>query len=197
MLDLKSKLAAAGLVTQKDVERVEKAKQSASGKKKRRGGRGRGAGSGDGMPRLAVDQLREQGKGQQYDAVRRFIGKVRLDDPARPPTEQAKTFHFPTAGGQIGRLVLEPDVQARVQEGGAGIVAYMSNHGVAHVPVPAPAARQLAKLFPLWLRVLKGEPDAGRIEVPEPEPAPADPAAQAVPADPAAGASPAADGEQG
>ena len=65
MLDLKAKLAAAGLVTQKDVERVEKAKRGGSGKNKRRGGRGRKGGKGDGTPRLAVAQLAEQGKGQR------------------------------------------------------------------------------------------------------------------------------------
>lgn len=30
--------------------------------------------------------------------------------------------------------------------------------------VPAAAARELAELFPLWLRVLKGHPGAGRTE---------------------------------
>ena len=102
--------------------------------------------------------------------MRRFIDKVRLDDAARPPTEDAQSFHFVTATGQVGRLVLEPDVQGQVRDGAAGIVAYMSNHGVAHAPVPAAAARQLAELFPLWLRVLKGHEGAGQVEAAE-EPA--------------------------
>ncbi|MCA9654522.1 MAG: DUF2058 family protein [Myxococcales bacterium] len=166
MLDLKSKLAAAGLVTKEDVERAErakakkaKAKRGGAGRKERPGGRGKPE-----PARLRVAELRGEGKGAQYDAVRRFVEKVRLDDPARPPGEQAQTFHFTTAKGQIGRLVLEPDVHGWVSEGGAGIVAYMSNHGLAHAAVPAQAARDVGELFPLWLRVLKGHAGAGALE---------------------------------
>jgi len=172
MLDLKSKLAAAGLVTKEDIDRIDKPKGGGK-KRSRRGGRGSdrqaagGAAARGGAPRLAVATLRTQSKGAQYDAVRRFIERVRLDDPARPPTEQAQTFHFTTAKGQIGRLVLEPEVLGWVQDGGAGLVAYMSNHGLAHAAVPAAAARELAELFPLWLRVLKGHPEAGRLEADE------------------------------
>jgi hypothetical protein len=170
MLDLKSKLAAAGLVTQQDIERANS--KGAGGKGKRRNGRGggkaegeaRGAAARSGAPRLAVASLRRENKGAQYDAVRRFVERVRLDDPARPPTEHAQTFHFSTAKGQIGRLVLEPELLSGVQDGSAGLVAYMSNHGLAHAVVPAAAARDLAELFPLWLRVLKGHPEAGRTE---------------------------------
>lgn len=168
MLDLKSKLAAAGLVTKEDVARAEKAKQGGK-RKKKRGGRGPGKG-GDGPPRLRIKQLRDKPKGEQYDAVRRFIERVRLEDPGRLPTEAAKPFHFSTAKGQIGRMVLEPEVYGWVTDGGAGIVAYMSNHGLAHAAVPSAAARDLAELFPLWLRVLKGHPGAGALEqAPEPE----------------------------
>jgi len=167
MLDLKSKLAAAGLVTQADVDRVEKTKGKT--KSKRRGGR-RGSGRGDqGRASLSVATLRDKGKGEQYDAVRRFIAEVRLDDPARPPGEEAKAFHFSTAQGRIGRMILEPEVLGWVREGGAGIVAFMSNHGLAHAAVPAKAARLLAELIPLWLRVLEGHPGAGQIEAPPPE----------------------------
>lgn len=175
MLDLKAKLAAAGLVTKEDIERAEKpgkgkGKGGGAGKGKGGGGRDRGpqgdarGGPRGGPPRLAVASLRKGTKGEQYDAVRRFIEKVRLDEPARPPSEHARTFHFPTAKGQIGRLVLEPDTLAGLQDGSMGLVAYMSNHGLAHTVVPAAAARDLAELFPLWLRVLKGHPEAGRTE---------------------------------
>jgi hypothetical protein len=190
MLDLKAKLAAAGLVTKEDIERAEK---PGPGKGKRRGGRDRAGGKGDGAgrggnaaPRLPVASLLRQPKGEQYEAVRRFIERVRLYDPARPPTEQAQTFHFATAKGQIGRLVLEPDVVAGVQDGSAGLVAYMSNHGLAHSVVPAAAARDLAELFPLWLRVLKDHPGAGRTE--------AELAAEAAPSAPAEDAPPAHEG---
>lgn len=199
MLDLKSKLAAAGLVTKEDIERVEKPRTG--GKKERRGGRdrsgpegerpARGAASRGGAPRPALTSLAKASKGEQYDAVRRLVERVRLDEPGRPPTEHAQTFHFSTAKGQIGRLVLEPEVLAWVQDGSAGLVAYMSNHGIAHAVVPAADARDLAELLPLWLRVLRGHPRAGRTEaelaaeaVAEP---PSDGAGEAV-AEPDAGA---------
>ncbi len=165
MLDLKAKLAAAGLVTQQDVERAEKAK-AGKGKKKKRRGRGR-SGAKEGT-RLAVRELEGKNKGERYDAIRRFVERARLDDPARPPTEEAKSFHFSTATRQVGRLVVEPDVRGWLEDGTAGIVAYMSNHGLAHAPVPAQAARDVAALFPLWLRVLKGHAGAGGFEADEP-----------------------------
>lgn len=176
MLDLKAKLAAAGLVTQKDVERAEKTKRK-RGKSRRGGGGGGGRG-----PKLDVAALREQGKGQQYDAIRRLVAKARLDDPARPPSEGASAFHFPTATGAIGRIVLEPDVHTKVRDGGAAIVAFMSNHGLAHTAVPAKVGRSIAELFPLWLRVLKDEPAAGQIAPPEPS----DPPAEETSAEPTA-----------
>lgn len=160
MLDLKAKLAAAGLVSKEDVERAEKAKA----KRKSKGRRGRGGGGKPDAPRLRVAELRKEGKGQQYDAIRRVVEKVRLDDPGRPPGEEAKPFHFPTAKGQIGRMVLEPEAHARVREGSAGIVAFMSNHGLAHAVVPAAVARDMGELFPLWVRVLEGHAGAGAIE---------------------------------
>ena len=155
MLDLKSKLAAAGLVTKEDVERVEKGK--AGKKKKRRGGRAQAKGG------LAVAELRDKGKGERYEAIRRAVERGRLDDPARPPTEQAQPFHFATDKGQVGRLVLEADVIGWIRDGSAGIVAYMSNHGLAHAAVPAALAREVAELFPLWLRVLEGHAGAGQM----------------------------------
>lgn len=175
MLDLKSKLAAAGLVTQKDVDRVDQAKRDAKNKKnnRNRGGKGRGPKpkGAKGEAKLRVAELRDQRKGEQYDAIRRFVERVRLVDAARPPTENAQTFHFPTALGQVGRLSVEPEVHGQIRDGSAAIVAFMSNHGLAHTAVPAAAARQVAELFPLWLRVLKDDPRAGQL-APPPEPAP-------------------------
>lgn len=182
MLDLKSKLAAAGLVTPQDVERAERA-QAAKKKKPRKGG-ARGKPGPEGPPRrptLAVERLRDVGKGEQYDAVRRFVEQTRLDDPGRPPTEQAQRFHFVTVKGLVSRMVLEPELHGRVQQGGAGIVAFMSNHGLAHAVIPASEARRLAELFPLWLRVLEGHPGAGQIEAPPPEVTESPEAAEAVP----------------
>lgn len=174
MLDLKAKLASAGLVTDEDIERVEKSgrgKGKGKGRGKGKGGRSKGRGR-NGLPdlkgshRLEVGRLAKVGRGEAYVEVRRWVGRVRLDVPDKPPSEDAKTFHFPTAKGPVGRLVVEPDVHAWIAEGSAGVIAYMSDHGLAHAVVPAEAARDLAELFPLWLRVLAGDERAGKLEAP-------------------------------
>jgi hypothetical protein len=162
VLDLKAKLAAAGLVSKEDIARAEA--------KRGGGGRDRGAKpepAAPGLqPRPAV--LKTKNKGEIYEAVRRFVDRVRLDPLGGAPTEDAQQFHFPTFKGTIGRLTLEPAIATAVQDGSAAIVAYMSNNGLAHAVVPAAAGREIAEVMPLWLRVLQGEPNAGQIqEVPK------------------------------
>ncbi len=160
MLDLKAKLASAGLVSQEDVDRIEK-----SGRKDRKGGRSRGgpppaAGR---QAKLPVDSLRDKPKAEIYDAVRRWIEKTRLDPVGGTPSADARVYHFPEASGRIGRLVLEPPIVALLEKGEAGVVAFMSNHGLAHAVVNAAGARQVAELVPLWLRVLCGDDRAGQL----------------------------------
>jgi hypothetical protein len=160
VLDLKAKLAAAGLVSPEDVARAEQK-------------RGRGGGQASKpaapappglQPRPAV--LRTKNKGEIYDAVRRFVDRVRLDVVGIAPSDEAQQFHFPTFAGKIGRLTLEPAISTSVQDGSAAIVAYMSNNGLAHAVVPATAGREIGEVMPLWLRVLQGEPSAGQIQAP-------------------------------
>lgn len=154
MLDLKAKLAAAGLVSKEDVERAERRAQG------RKGGKP-AAPRGPEVPRLGAAALQGKGKGEIYDAVRRFVDRVRLDPVGAAPSEAAATYHFPQATGKIGRLVLEPDVVAQLGDGRAGLVSFMSNHGLAHAVVPAGCAREIADVMPLWLRVLTGDDRAG------------------------------------
>jgi uncharacterized protein YaiL (DUF2058 family) len=60
----------------------------------------------------------------------------------------------------VGRVFVEPALRERLEAGSAGIVAFMSNHGLAHAVVPAPLARDIAAVLPEWLRVLRGEPES-------------------------------------
>ena len=214
MLDLKAKLAAAGLVTPADVAAAERKggpRKPGAGPKgqepkasprdgarvepgpardDRRGApgptrddrRGPPGPTRDGKPgkpaarpALDVPALQKAGKGAAYDAIRRAIERVRLDAVLAIPSEQAEAFHFTTAGGQLSRLMLEPAVRTGLTDGSAAIVAFMSHHGLAHCVVPRPLAEDIHRIFPLWLRVLAGHPDAGQLEPPRPprEPAPA------------------------
>lgn len=176
MLDLKAKLASAGLVSKEDVERVEREKartrsRSGSGGKGKSarpaGSRGRRADAGSGLP---VAKLQGKPKGEVYAAIRSWVEKIRIDAPSGAPSEEAQPFHFAGVDGKIGRLVLEPGAIAELQKGSAGLITYMSNHGRAHAVVPADGARAVAELFPEWLRVLEGDARAGLVAAP---PAPA------------------------
>ncbi len=162
MLDLKAQLAAAGLVTKEDVEAAEaKARKSrrggpqGSGKRGRRGKGGRSGGKG--LNRAALEAA---GKGERYDMIRRAVTAQRLDSAGPIPSASSEPFHFAGDGGAVGRVFVEPALRERLEGGSAAIVAYMSNHGLAHAVVPAPLARDIAAVLPEWLRVLRGAPKA-------------------------------------
>lgn len=161
MLDLKAKLASAGLVSQEDVDRIEKK----SGRKKK-GTRARlGASPPAGkQAKLSIASLRDKPKAEIYEAVRRWVEKARLDPVGGTPSADARVYHFPEASGRIGRLMLEPSILALLENGEAGVIAFMSNHGIAHAVVNAVGARGIAELNPLWLRALRGHDQAGQIE---------------------------------
>lgn len=171
MLDLKAKLAAAGLVSPEELKKAEargtaRGTGRASDKGSKRGSKGRARGKREASgPLLDVAALTGLERGKQYDAIRRFVDAARLDPIGRTPTERARTFHFPTESGTIGRLVVEPHVSDALARGQAGVVAFMSNHGLAHAVVSAEGARAIAELFPGWLRALAdphaASPEAG------------------------------------
>lgn len=165
MLDLKAKLAAAGLVSKEDVARAEQSRG------RERGG-GKPAPQQPKRPSVPVASLRGKPKGEIYDAVRKVVERVRLDVVGATPTEDAAAYHFPSPTGRIGRLTLEPAVAGALGDGSAALVSYMSNHGLAHAVVPAEVGREIAELMPLWLRVLVGDARAGQIEKPADKPAP-------------------------
>jgi hypothetical protein len=161
MLDLKAKLASAGLVSQADIDRVESKRKK--GKRKKGGGKRKGGGPGKaGVRPLDVAALADVPKGELYTAVRRWVDKARLD-PQGIPSERCQPFHFPEIGGRVGRLMIEPELAQRVQSSEAAVIAYMSNSGLAHAVVPAAGARDIATLKEEWLRVLPSDPRAGQI----------------------------------
>ena len=163
MLDLKAKLASAGLISQADIDRVESKKTNrGKGKGKGKGASQRGLPSTPGVRPLDLAALKDANKGELYDAVRRWVDKARLD-PRGIPSERCEPFHFPEIGGRIGRLMIEPELAKRIQDGEAAVIAYMSNSGLAHAVVPAAGARDVASLKEEWLRVLTSDPRAGQI----------------------------------
>ncbi len=163
MLDLKAKLASAGLVSQADIDRVdakEKAKKQGKGKGK---GKGKGGPGKSQVRPLNVAALKDAPTGEFYDAVRRWVTHARLDRQGGVPSERCTPFHFPEISGKIGRLTIEPELAKRVQAGEAAVIAFMSNSGLAHAVVLAAGARDIATLKEEWLRVLPSDPRAGKI----------------------------------
>jgi hypothetical protein len=159
MLDLKAKLASAGLVSQDDIDRVEKQRTRGKARKDKQA---KARSAGDDIARV-VASLRDKPKGEAYDAIRKWVDRVRLDASGGTPSANATTFHFAEHTGTVGRLYLEPAVADQLRAAKAGIVAYMSNSGLAHAVVPADDARGIAELFPAWLRFLEGDDRAGAI----------------------------------
>lgn len=153
MLDLKAKLAAAGLVTQEQVAAAER-KETRKKAPPRPEAPARGG--------LDLPALKKAGKGELYDVTRRAVERARLDPAGATPSERASAFHFTTAAGQLARLILEPELHEALVEGRAAITAFMGHHGLAHAVVPRALAEDLAALMPLWLRVCKDHPGAGQ-----------------------------------
>ncbi|MCA9713205.1 MAG: DUF2058 family protein [Myxococcales bacterium] len=180
-LDFASKLAAAGLVSkdeaeaaaaqkraQKPAERPTQAPASPRPAASKPAGPGGLAGD--------IERLKRAGKAERYETVRQWVTRRRLDAASPIPGEHSEPFHFTTAQGQLARLYLEADARGQVIDGQAGIIAYMSNHGIAHAVLPRELAEAIYQVIPLWLRVLKDHPGAGKYEEkPEATDAPGDP----------------------
>jgi len=170
MLDLKAQLAAAGLVTKEEVEAAEaKARKprrgGGQGSRNRggkggKGGKGGQSGKGRGGKGLKRAALEAAGKGERYEMIRRAVTAQRLDSAGPIPSAASEPFHFAGDGGVVGRVFVEPPLRERLEGGSAAIIAFMSNHGLAHAVVPAPLAREIAAVLPEWLRVLREESES-------------------------------------
>lgn len=165
MLDLKAKLASAGLVSEDDLKRAEQQKQQKRSRKPSGGPKhGKPTHPGKRSPKLDAKRLKGEPKAKVYDAVRRWVESARLDAAGGIPSERVTTYHFAQMNGRIGKLSLEPEIVKQLEQGSAGLVAFMSHHGLAHAVVPADGARDLATIYPLWLRVLVGDERAGQVD---------------------------------
>ncbi|MCC7071515.1 MAG: DUF2058 family protein [Deltaproteobacteria bacterium] len=184
MLSLKDKLLKAGVVTAEQVKKVEneeaarqeRARAAREARANDRGGRGAKGErrDDDGDERRAarehaveeaqrwrqrLEQLTQAGKSEQYQAIRGWVVRHRLDDKATV-SDAAVRFHFAKEDGAIGHLTVEPEVQAQLAAGSAGVIAFMGFNGVEHAVVPADLARDIHTIKPEWVRSLVGVTDA-------------------------------------
>ena len=172
MLDLKAKLLQAGLVTKDQVDKVEEEQQRKAEQRRARqrgGKRGKGGAANAGLDeaerwRKRVAKLAQAPKSEQYDVIRGWVDRCRLDPAKGLPSEEAERFHFPKEDGSIGWLTLEPPVLEKLKTGDAGVIAYMSHSGLRFCVVPSDAARDVQVVRPQWLRHLVGE-DGEPVEV--------------------------------
>ena len=183
MLDLKAKLLAAGIVTADQVKKVEneeaQKKQRASEARERR--EQHTTKKAPAAPRHDADDpdekrarrehewneaqrwrqrlsaLQAAGKSEQYEAIRGWVMKDRLDN--RAITDAAVRFHFVKDDGAVAHLTVEPEVQARLTEGTAGVVAFMGYNGIEHAVVPRDVADDVRAVRADWLRHLVGVTD--------------------------------------
>ena len=103
------------------------------------------------------EDLKAAGLSDQYAATRGWVMKTRIDNKAI--SEAAEKFHFTTYAGALSHLTVEPDVQALLKDGGAGIVAFMGYNGIEHGVVPVDVARDIHDIKVEWLRHLIGITD--------------------------------------
>jgi hypothetical protein len=149
MLDLKAKLAAAGLVTQAELDAQQLAKDKRKAGRRRKGGAA-GTGPGPG-PVQVLAALAGRPRGEQYDGIRRVVDKARLDAAGPVPPETARPFHFSRGDGTVGRVFVEGPTADALAAGRAKVVAFMSHHGLAHAVLDAAIAQAVGRLFPEWV----------------------------------------------
>jgi hypothetical protein len=152
MLDLKAKLLEAGVVSEDDAERVEREEADKQRKKAQR--------QADKKERSRwkkrITQLQSAGKSEQYETIRGWVQRTRLDPEKGLPSEEADRFHYETADGKVSWLTLEPDVKEKITKGEAGIIAWMSFNGLKHCVVPRDVAEDVGAVRPEWVRHLDG-----------------------------------------
>ncbi|HEY4221023.1 MAG TPA: DUF2058 family protein [Myxococcota bacterium] len=153
MLDLKAQLLKAGLVTEDQVKRVEEQQRDTRDKNKRPPASSTGERQ---LWQKRLDELKAGAKSEQYDAIRGWVDRHRIDAKVKIPSEHASRFHFARDDGSIGHVTLEPDVRDKLAAGEAGLVAFMGNNGIEHAVVPKDLAQDIAHVKPEWLRALAG-----------------------------------------
>ncbi len=177
MLDLKAKLLAAGVVTAAQVKKVEDEEASKKARQQQRReprpeprvakkdeddddekrARREHEWNESQRWRKRLDQLKLAGKSEQYEAVRGWVMKDRLDN--KQITEAAVRFHYVKDDGAVAHLTVEPEVQLQLTQGSAALVAFMGYNGIEHAVVPKDVADDVRVVRPDWLRLLVGVTD--------------------------------------
>ncbi len=153
MFDLKAQLLAKGLVTKEQADKVIAPKDRSKHKKN-------SPPSSDQFlsreRQKALTSLKAQSKGEQYITIRKWVDLNRVDKVAYGLDDSDK-FFFNTEDNQVTWLTLHKSVVEEIRCGRAGVIAYMSNHGLTHAVVPRDIAEDVGEVFKEWLRVLNDQ----------------------------------------
>lgn len=103
-----------------------------------------------------IKELKAAPKSEQYDAIRNWVKRNRLDKEGGLPSDDAERFHFTRIEGSITWLTISPEQKEQIKKGEAGIIAFMSHHGESHALVPKALAQDVGTIRPEWVRVLEG-----------------------------------------
>ena len=141
MFDLRAQLLKKGLITKEQAEKAGK-KSNDRDEHYLKGERAR-----------ALASLKAKSKAEQYAAIRKWVDLNRLDKPEAVSLEDEK-FFFSGHDEQITWLTLKKEAVEEIKSGRAGVIAYMSNHGLTHAVVGREIAEDIGELFPEWLKVL-------------------------------------------
>lgn len=148
MFDLKAKLLAKGLVTKEQVDKVTAEKKPTSSRK---------AHVDDDFltkdRKRALQSLKAQTKSEQYLTIRKWVDLNRLDKSSHSILDCEK-FFITSKDNQVTWITIHKDVIESIKQGNAGVIAYMSNHGLTHAVVPRDIAEDVGEVFPEWLKVL-------------------------------------------
>lgn len=150
MFDLKAKLLAQGLITKEQIDKAESEKKRSKEK----------------VPlsfeqrerKKALEQLKSLQKNEQYVTIRKWVNFNRLDKEGLLNADTEK-FFVSTNDAQVTWLSLPKSVIAQIASGQAGVISYMSNHGITHAVVPRDIAEDVSEIFPEWLKVLHDRED--------------------------------------
>jgi uncharacterized protein YaiL (DUF2058 family) len=139
MFDLKAQMLKKGLITKEQAESSKKTQKTDNFLLKERA--------------KTLDSLKTKNKSEQYATIRKWVDLNRLDKPDLVSIDDEK-FFFSTNDEQISWLTLKKPVVEEIKSGKAGVISYMSHHGLTHAVVEREIAQDVGELFPAWLKVL-------------------------------------------
>ncbi|MBH1989135.1 MAG: hypothetical protein I8H75_01935 [Myxococcaceae bacterium] len=96
------------------------------------------------------NKLKGLNKSEQYELIRVWVQRNRFDKGVGN-----EKFFFEKPDQSISWLTLDEHSIQLLNEGEAGLVAFMSNNGLAHAVLPRDIVEDIVEIFPDWLRLLK------------------------------------------